>query len=541
MEAAPHVSTTVKPHDAVIIGAGHNGLVAAFYLARAGVRTLVLERRDVVGGAAVTDELCPGFRCPTLAHAAGPLHPDVAQDLAVHRHGIRLTDPDPRLFAPLPDGRALVLHTQAARSAAALGAFSSREGERYVAFNSALDEIGKVLRELLWRTPPSTDTPSANEVWQLLKSGRRFHGLGKQNAFRMLRWLAMPVADLVEESFDTDILRAIVAARGIYGLRLGTRSAGSGLALLLQHALSGHVLASAASARGGLGALTEGLAAAARGAGAEIRTAAAVERIDVHDGTARGVLLEDGTVIAASAVISGADPKRTFLDLLGPTDLDPSFVTAMQRYRSNGTMAKVNLALDGLPEFTALASSTTAERTAALGGRIHIGPDLDYLERAFDASKYGRYSERPYLDVTIPTVTDPTLAPDGQHVMSVCAQFAPYELRDAKWRTAGAGLGDAVIRELASYAPGLEDLVLHRQVLTPVDLEATYGLTGGQIFHGEHTLDQLFAMRPLLGWARYRTPISGLYLCSAGTHPGGGVTGACGLNASREILKDLGK
>ena len=531
----------MKAYDAIVIGGGHNGLVTACCLARAGVRTLVLERRDVIGGAAVTGELCPGFRCPTLAHAAGPLHPDLVRDLALHRHGVQLTEPDPRLFAPLPDGHGLVLHAQATRAAEAIAAFSPRDAERYVEFDACITQIGDVLRDLLWRCPPSVDNPTPNDIWQLLKSGRRFHGLGRQNGFRLLRWLPMPVADLVSEWFGGDLLQAIIAARGIYGMNLGPRSAGSGAALLMQQALGQHVLASATSAKGGLGALTAGLAAAARAAGVEIRTEAEVARIEVHQRAATGVTLGDGSHISARTVVSGADPKRTFLDLVDPADLDPSFALAVQRYRASGTVAKVNLALDGLPQFAALESASASERTAALGGRIHIGPDLDYLERAYDASKYGAYSEHPYLDVMIPTVTDPTLAPDGQHVMSICAQFAPFALRDGKWRTARNGLGDAIIRELAVYAPGLEDRILHRQVLTPADLETTYGLTGGHIFHGEHALDQLFTMRPVLGWARYRTPIAGLYLCGAGTHPGGGVTGACGLNASREILKDLGK
>ena len=540
-EPTPAYTTTVKGYDAIIIGGGHNGLVTAFYLARAGVRPLVLERREEVGGAAITGELCPGFRCSTLAHAAGPLHPDVVRDLALHRHGVQLIEPDPRLFAPLPDGRAVVLHASAKRSAQSIAALSARDAERYLAFDDCVARLGEVLGDLVWRPPPSTDSPTPNDLWQLLKSGRRFHGLGKRDGFRLLRWVPMAVADLVAEWFETDIMQAIVAARGIYGMNLGPRSGGTGAALLLQQTLGRHTLAPATSAKGGLGAITAGMAAAARAAGVEIRTEAEVARVDVQDGTAAGVTLGDGTHIAAPVIVSNADPKRTFLELLDPGDLDPSFVGLVQRYRAAGTMAKVNLALDGLPTFTALESTRTGDRTTALGGRIHIGPDIEYLERAFDASKYGAYSERPYLDVTIPTVTDPALAPDGKHVMSICAQFAPYTLREGKWRTARNGLGDTVIRELATYAPGLEDRILHRQVLTPADLETTYGLTGGHIFHGEHALDQLFTMRPLLGWAQYRTPVAGLYLCGAGTHPGGGLTGACGLNASREILKDLGK
>ncbi len=541
MEISRLVNATVKSYDAIIVGGGHNALVTAFYLARAGVRTLVLERRNGVGGAAVTEDLYPGFRCPTLAHAAGPLHPKVVHDLALHHHGVRLTEPEVRLFAPLPDHRALVLHADPVRAADSIGAFSPRDSEQYLAFSECLEEIGGVLRDFLWRTPPSTEHPTVGDVWQLLRAGQRFRRLGKQNGFRLLRWLAMPVADLVADWFETDTLQAIVAARGIYGMNLGPKSAGSGMAFLLQQALGGHVLPTATTARGGLGSLSEGLATAAQSVGVEIRTGTEVTQIDVQQGVVAGVVLSDGTAFAARTVVSGADPKRTFLKLISASALEPSFATTIKRYRAAGTMAKINLALDTLPEFTALASATTTERTAALGGRIHIGPSVEYLERAFDASKYGGYSEDPYLDVTIPTVNDSTLAPDGQHVMSICAQFAPYHLRNENWHMARDGLGDRVIRVLATYAPGLEDRILHRQILTPVDLETVYGLTGGHIFHGEHTLDQLFTMRPALGWAQYRTPIAGLYLCGAGTHPGGGVTGVCGMNASREILKDLRK
>lgn len=531
----------MKQYDALVIGGGHNGLITAFYLAKAGVKPLVLERREVVGGAVITGELCPGFRCPTLAHASGPLHPDIVRDLRLHQHGVQMIHPDPRLFAPLPDGRGLLVYAAAAHTADEVAKLSVRDGARYREFHATLQQLGEMLGEMLWRTPPSIDTPTPNDVWHLLKAGRRFHGLGRANGFRLLRWLPMPVADLAAEWFESDILRAIVAARGIYGGSCGPRSAGSGATFLLQAALSGHPVATASSARGGLGAITQGMAAAAKAAGADIRTVADVTRIETTSGKVTGIVLADGEQIAASIVVSNADPKRTLIDLISPGELEPAFVAKMQHFRASGTVAKVNLALDGLPAFTALKSATKLETVAALSGRVHIGPDVDYLERAFDASKYGRFSERPYMDLTIPTLTDPALAPDGRHVMSIGVQFAPRTLRDAEWPKARNDFGDAVVRELCTYAPNLEELILHRQVLTPLDLEETYGLSGGHIFHGEHALDQLFNMRPLPGWANYRTPIRGLYLCGAGTHPGGGVTGACGMNASREILKDRGK
>ena len=531
----------MKRYDTIIIGGGHNGLTAAFYLASAGLTPLVLERRDVVGGAAITGELHPGFRCPTLAHATGPLHPDVIRDMQLRRHGVQMIEPDLRLFAPLPDGGALRLYEQAERSAEEIAKLSTRDAERYREFDTVLRQLAELVADALWRTPLSLDSPTANDVWHLLKTGRRFHALGKSNGFRLLRWLPMPVADLVTEWFETDIVRAVIAARGIYGTFFGPRSAGSGAALLLQAALNGHVTPTATSARGGMGAITQAMAVAVKAAGGDVRTGADVARVTIKDGTAAGVVLADGEEIPAGTVVSNADPKHTLLRLVGPGELDPGFVAKIQHYRTAGTLAKMNIALDGLPRFTALKSATTTESAAALSGRIHIGPDLDYLERAFDAAKYGRFSERPYLDITIPTLSDPALAPDGRHVLSVCAQFAPHTLRDDDWKKQRDALGDVIVKALAEYAPNITGLILHRQVITPSDLEATYGLTGGHIFHGEHALDQLFTMRPLLGWAQYRTPINGLYLCGAGTHPGGGVTGACGMNASREILKDRGK
>jgi phytoene dehydrogenase-like protein len=361
--------------------------------------------------------------------------------------------------------------------------------------------------------------------------GRRFRGLGKKDGYRLLRWAPMSAADFVSEWFESEPLRAVIAAGGIFGTASGPRSAGSAAVLLMRMA-SGD--GRRRLVRGGLGSLTAALASAARAAGAEIRTNAEVRRIHVKDGRATGVMLASGEQLQAKVVVSNADPRRTLLGLIDPVELEPGFLARIRSYRATGTVAKINLALSGLPNFAALPGDVRA-----LGGFIHIGPELDYLERAFDASKYGAWSPRPYLDVTIPSVTDPTLAPPGAHVMSITAQYAPYHLRFAEWTDASAKFADAAIDTLAQYAPGLASLILHRQVISPVDLESTYGLTGGHIFHGELALDQLFTMRPLLGWARYRTPIRGLYMCGAGTHPGDGVSGLSGLNAAREILKDL--
>jgi phytoene dehydrogenase-like protein len=340
----------------------------------------------------------------------------------------------------------------------------------------------------------------------------------------------------VAEYFETELLRAVIAARGIFGTFLGPWSAGSALQLLIRAAGDPHPAGSAFFAAGGMGALTQAMAGAAQSAGAEIRTSAEVIEIRVKDGAATGVLLGTGEEISARAVISNADPKRTLLKLTDPTHLSPDFVQKLQHYRGNGTVAKVNLALAGLPNFTALKNGDST----ALQGRIHIGPEIDYLERAFDESKYGNFSRQPYLEVAIPSLTDPTLAPDGKHVMSIYMQYAPYKLK-GDWESQRKALGQTVVQTLAQYAPNLPELILTHQIITPQDLEDTYGLTGGQIFHGDLALDQFFTMRPLLDWARYKTPIENLYLCGSGTHPGAGLTGGSGANAAREIVKALKK
>jgi phytoene dehydrogenase-like protein len=358
--------------------------------------------------------------------------------------------------------------------------------------------------------------------------------LGKKDMYRLLRWGPMAVADLVAEYFETDLLRAVVAARGIFGTFLGPWSAGSALVLLIRAAGDATPAGSAFFAAGGIGAVTQAMASAATAAGAEIRSAAEVIEIRVKDGAATGVLLSTGEEIEAKAVISNADPKRTLLKLTDPTHLSPDFVQKLQHYRGNGTVAKVNLALSGLPDFTALKTKDSQ----ALTGRIHIGHEIDYLERAFDESKYGNFSRAPYLEITIPSLTDPSLAPAGQHVMSIYMQYAPFKLK-GDWESQRKALGQTVVQTLAQYAPNLPELILTHQIITPQDLEDIYGLTGGQIFHGDLALDQFFTMRPLLDWARYRTPIQNLYLCGSGTHPGAGLTGGSGANAAREILRDL--
>jgi phytoene dehydrogenase-like protein len=521
--------------DVVVIGGGPNGLVAACYLARAGLKTVVLERRPVVGGIAVTEEFAKGFRVSSVLHTAGPFLPSIARDLALDRHGLSTIETAARVFAPALAGPSITLYADARKTAAGLERVSAHDAQGYAAFHESLGRIGRLLAPFLTMTPPSIDEPSMSEMWQLLGVGRKFRALPKKDAFRLLRWGPMAVADLVAEFFETELLRAVIAARGIYGVFAGPWSAGTSLGVLVGAALDPNAAGSATFVRGGMGALTQALLAAAKALGVEVRTGADVARVATSDGAVVGAVLSTGEEVLGRAVVSNADPKRTLLGLVDPVDLDPSFVQKVRNYRALGSVAKVHLALDGLPQFPAAKNGASG----ALAGRIHVGPDIDYLERAFDAAKYGDFSSAPYCDVTIPTLTDPSLAPSGKHVMSIVAQFAPTKLKEGDWRSRRDALGDAVVGTLAAYAPGLAGLVKHRQVLTPLDLEETYGLTGGQVFHGEPALDQVFTMRPLLGWAQYRTPLRGLYLCGSGTHPGGGVTGAPGANAAREIAKDL--
>jgi len=521
----------------VILGAGHNALVTAFYLAKRGLKPLVLERRAVVGGAAITEEFAPGFRCSTLAHSAGPLLPSVTRDMQLARHGLQMIEPAVRLFAPSPDGRALVLYSDHSASARQIGDFSKQDAAKYLELQHGLARLAPILERLLELTPPVIEKPSKEDLWKLLKVGRKVRGLGKKEMMRLLRWGPMAVADFVAEFFDTDLLRAAIAARGIFGAAMGPWSAGSTALLLLRSATDSHPAGSSVFPRGGMGALTTAMAAAAEQGGAEIRTGAEVAQIIVKNGAATGIALISGEEINAKAVISGADPRRTFLGFVDPVHLPPSFIVKMQHYRIQGVVAKLNLALDSLPSFSSLRNFSDAN--SALAGRVHIGPEIDYLERAFDASKYGEFSPAPYLDIAIPSVSDPSLAPAGKHVMSICMQFAPYRLKSGDWSEQRDALRDAIIKTLAAYAPDLRSKILAAQTLTPKDLEETYGLSGGHPYHGELALDQLFTMRPLLGWARYATPVKNLYLCSSGTHPGNGLTGASGANAAREILKEL--
>jgi phytoene dehydrogenase-like protein len=524
----------------VVVGGGHNALITAFYLAKGGFKPLVLERREIVGGGAVTEEFHPGFRASTLAHTVGPLRADVARDMQLEKFEFRLCDPDPRVFAPTPDGKALLFYNNHAKTAGGMAHLSAKDASNYTKFAETLEQVSATCAQIASITPPDIEAPSPEDLWNLFKTGRNIRGLGKDGIFNLLRWGPMAAADFAAEFFENELVRAIIAARGIFGTALGPWSAGSTAVLLLRAAADPHPVGSAAFPRGGLGSLSNALAAAARQAGAEIRTDAEAEHIRIKNGAVNAIVLSDGEEIACEAVVSGVDPKRTFFNLVDPSQLDPTFSMRIRNIRCAGTVAKVNLALDALPTFPALTDAVAQDGfLRALSGRIHIGPEIDYLERAFDASKYGEFSSAPYLDVTIPTLLDPSLAPEGKHVLSAFVQFAPFKLKEGNWSSRRRALGDTVVKTLSTYAPGIADLVESMQVITPQDLETSYGFTGGHIFHGELALDQLFTMRPVLDWARYKTPIRGLYLCGSGTHPGNGLTGASGANAAREIIHAL--
>jgi phytoene dehydrogenase-like protein len=524
----------------VIVGGGHNGLITAFYLANGGFKPVVLEAREMVGGGAVTEEFHPGFHASTLAHTLGPLRADVARDLQVEKFDCQIFQPDPRVFSPSLDGKPLLFYSDVAKTAGGIARISAKDAEKYTKFAEALEEVASVFTQLCMITPPAIDKPTPEDLWNLLKTGRSVRGLGKKRIFDLLRWGPMAVADFVAEFFETELIRATIAARGIFGTALGPWSAGSTAVLLLRAAADANPVGTAAFSRGGLGKFTNALAEAAKAAGAEIRTNAEVQHIRTKDGAVSGVVLRNGEEIETEAVVSGVDPKRTFFNLLDPAQLDPGFAQRMKNLRAKGTVAKVNLALGDLPSFPSLADAIGQDGyLRALSGRIHIGPEIDYLERAFDASKYGEFAAAPYLDVTIPTILDPSLAPDAKHVLSAYVQFAPYKLRSGSWSEKRKALGETVVKTLGEYSPNLPGLVEGIQVITPEDLEKEYGFTGGHIFHGELALDQIFTMRPVLDWARYKTPVRGLFMCSNGTHPGNGLTGASGANAAKEIIHEL--
>jgi len=515
-------------HDVVVIGAGHNALVAAFYLAKAGRRPLVLEKQPHVGGGAVTAEIHAGFRCPRFSHEV-LIDKRIAGDLHLESHVEFI--PLPALAcAPSLDGDPIVLRDDIAGSATSLRPLGAKDADAYAAFRTAVEQLASVIATTFDSPPPDIDDPTARDLWGLLKAGRRFRSLGTRDSYRLLRWLSMPIGDLMIEWFDNDRLRALLAGPGLSGTMLGPRSAGSSLVFLLREASRLRAGGRSLRVRGGPGALTTAISAAAHEAGAEIRTGVSVERVLVANNRVTGVVA-NGQEIPCATVLSGLDPRSTLLSLVDPAALAPEFATRIRNYRGSGTVAKVNLALASLPAFRGVPDSN------ALAGHIHIGPELDYLERAFDCIKYGEVSTFPWLDITIPSIADEALAPKGAHVASIYTHYAPFVPRGASQDVAKDMLLHNTLGTLDTYAPGVRSLVVAAEVLMPADLHTQLGLSGGHMFHGELALDQLFTMRPLLGHAGYATPIRGLFLCGAGTHPGGFMTGTSGRLAARAVTR----
>jgi phytoene dehydrogenase-like protein len=522
-------------YDMIVIGAGINGLVTASYLAKAGLKVIVLERREAIGGSAVTEEFYPGFWVDTCAHSAGWLNPKIAHDLELGRQGLTIVHPDPSVFTPLSDGGHLTLWRDVEKSAEAIRKFSKADAGKWASFSTRMSRLAGFLETVYAITLPRITTTDFADALTALSLGRRLRGLGKTDMIELVRTLPMSAAELLDDWFESDALKGTLGASGITGILQGPRSGGTAFVMLHHHVGSqaGSVRDDGGRVRGGIGNLAKTLAAAAQGLGAQIRTGAEVAQIVIKEDRAAGVALTSGEEIAAGRIISSVDPKRTFFHLMDPLNLEPKFLRQVQNIKFRGACAKVNLALGELPQF----DGTDA---AHWRGVISISPSLEYLERAYDDAKYGGVSREPYLEARIPTLADPALAPAGKHVMSILVHYAPYHLREGQWDDARrAALGDAVIDTLAGYAPNLKPAILHRQVLTPLDLENTYGLTEGNLYQGELTLDQVLFMRPAPGWGQCQTPIQSLYLCGAGTHPGGGIAGGSGFNAAREILKDV--
>ena len=522
--------------DAVIIGAGHNGLVTAAYLAKAGLRVTVLERREVVGGASVTEEVWPGYKVSTLSYLCSLLQPKIIRELELERFGYHLYPKDPAFFTAFPDGRHLFFWQDMATTQKELAKFSRRDAEAYPAYEHDLARLGDWVEGLLLKTPPNIIRRKLRDLIELGKFGIDGLRFRDPDIVHLVKIMTQSVRAYLDERFESAEIKATLATDGVIGTNGGPSTPGTAY-IMLHHVMGGATGTRGlwGFVRGGMGAISDAIAGSARSSGANIRTGAPVDRVLVRDRRAYGVALKSGEEIHSRVVISSADPKVTFLKFIEPNDLDSDFRSEVEKIRIEGCSMKINLALDGLPDFTALPGSKLGAHHRAT---IHVCPSMEYVDRAWEDAKSGRPSEHPLVEITIPTTYDDSIAPPGRHIMSIFAQYAPYTLKDANWDSIKDQFADRCIDAIADYAPNIRNIILHRQVISPLDLEREYSLSGGNIFHGDMTLDQLFFMRPVAGWARYRTPIEALYLCGSGTHPGGGVMGAPGYNAAREILSD---
>jgi phytoene dehydrogenase-like protein len=527
-------------YDAVVVGAGHNGLVTAGYLARAGWKVLVLERRSLVGGACVTEEVFPGYRVSTAAYLVSLMQERVVRDLELRRFGYDVLPKDPAYFAPYLDGRCLFMYADQRRTCDALMPFSAKDAERYPAYERFIERMARFIEPLLLQAPPNLPPRSAADVQSLARLGWDLFKRPPAEIGELVRMFSGSAREILDDWFESDELKLALATDGVIGTNGGPSTPGTAY-VLLHHVMGGvaGVRGLWGFLRGGMGALSEALRRSAETLGAEVLTDAEVANIDVRDGRTVGVTLRDGRDYAARVVVSNADPRRTFLKLLDRRELPTAFVRQIEAYRCEGSSFKINLALGELPSYAALPGTRPGPQHR---GTTHICASLDSLERAWDEANLGAPSSEPLLEITIPTAYDPSLAPSGKHLMSIFAQYAPYRLRGGRWDDATrAAFVERVICLLERYAPNIRGAVEQVHALSPLDLEQDYGLTGGNIFHGDLRLDQLFALRPVAGWARYATPIAGLYLCGSGTHPGGGVTGAPGHNAAHAVLRSSKK
>ena len=522
-----------EKYDAIVIGGGHNGLTAAAYLAKAGRNVLVLEQRHLLGGAAVTEELFPGFKYSVYSYVVSLLRPEVIQELQLHKHGLHLLPLDSN-FTPMENGNYLAAYPDDASSLEEIRRHSRRDADVFPEFNNMLYELAYAVKPILETVPPDPGSPGIGGLLTIRDLGRHMQSIGKKRFHWLTKIMTMSAYDFIREWLETDILIASITLTSIIGTMLGVKSPGTAYVLL--HHYMGELdgaLTAWGSQRGGTGAVSEAIAGAARSFGAEIRCNATVAQVIVKNGKAIGVALENGDEIYGKCIISGCDPKVTFRNLVDEKELPSDLVEAIDNFKFRGSSGKVNLALDGLPNFTAM------EDKSLIGGMIQIAPSTDYMERAYDDAKYDDFSKQPLMECVIPTVIDPSMAPPGKHMMSIFIQYASYNMPSHGDRDQQRdAFGKAVIDTLAKYAPNIEDLILHKQVITPWDMEQKIGLTEGNIFQGELTLDQLFFMRPTPGWADYRTPIRNYYQCGSGTHPGGGITAGPGRLAALEIIKD---
>jgi phytoene dehydrogenase-like protein len=526
-------------YDAIIVGGGHNGLTAAAYLARGGLKTLVLERREIVGGCCVTEEIAPGCRVSTTSYIASMLRPEVISELRLADHGLRMIPCDPAIQVPFPDGHVVPWWADRERAKAEFSKISTKDAARFVEIDDQLKKLGRYLQPFFMEPPPELDTSSVGGWSDLFRVGKRFRGISSTEIAQLISFLTGSLGEFLDNNYESEKIKTMFLANNVYGKHGGPYQPGTAIGLLFhllsggEHELQGfygHVM-------GGMGSITQALAAAGEQLGVEIRTSAAVAQIEVRNGRAYSVVLEDGSEVRGRMILSNADPKRTFLKMVAARELPEDFLFAVRGIKMDGPCAKVNFVLAEEPRFTGTSpQASPLERTF-----YTLVPSLEFAERCYDIAKFGEIPEELWVDCVVSSNADSSLAPPGKHILTCFVQYVPYQLREGNWDEKRELLGDRVVKKIAEYAPNVPRSIVVRQVLTPLDLERTYGLTEGNIFHGDLRLEQLFFMRPVPGWAQYRTPIRGLYLCGAGAHPGGGVTGAPGRNAAQQALRDWKK